>query len=46
MQPFAKEAAAAAGLGGDQLRLVEGSAEAMPFDDGSFDAAVITLVGC
>jgi ubiquinone/menaquinone biosynthesis C-methylase UbiE len=44
MQPFCRESAAAAGLGPGQLELVEGSAEAMPFEDGAFDAAVITLV--
>ncbi|KAI8477362.1 MAG: S-adenosyl-L-methionine-dependent methyltransferase [Monoraphidium minutum] len=46
MQPYARESAAAAGLDPGQLRLVEGSAEAMPFEDGAFDAAVITLVLC
>jgi ubiquinone/menaquinone biosynthesis C-methylase UbiE len=44
MQPFAREAAAAAGLAPGQLELVEGGAEAMPFGDAAFDAAVITLV--
>jgi SAM-dependent methyltransferase len=46
MQPYAREAAAAAGLGGEgQLSLVTAGAEAMPFEAGEFDAAVITLVG-
>lgn len=44
MQPFCREAAAAAGLAPGQLALVEGGAEAMPFGDSEFDAAVITLV--
>ncbi|GBF90888.1 methyltransferase [Raphidocelis subcapitata] len=46
LEPFCREAAAAAGLGEGQLTLVQGSAEAMPFGDGAFDAAVITLVLC
>lgn len=46
MRPFCQEAAGAAGLGPGQVELVEGGAEAMPFDDGAFDMAVITLVLC
>ena len=44
MQSFCRQNAATAGLAPGQLRLVEGGAEAMPFEDGEFDAAVITLV--
>lgn len=45
MQPYARDAAAAAGLAPGQIDLTTGDAQAMPYDDGTFDAAVITLVG-
>jgi len=45
MQPYAAAAADQAGLG-QQLRLVVGSAEQMPFEDASFDAVACTLVLC
>jgi hypothetical protein len=44
MWGYAQEAAAAAGLQQQQLRLVEGDAQQMPFVSSSFDAAVMTLV--
>jgi len=44
MWGYAQQAAAAAGLGQQQLQLVEGDAQQMPFDSSSFDAAVMTLV--
>lgn len=40
----AKRAAFVAGLHPDNLRLVEGDAQQMPFDSAGFDAAVMTLV--
>ncbi|KAF8072542.1 METTL7A [Scenedesmus sp. PABB004] len=46
MWPYAREAAAAAGLGEQQLALVAGDATALPFEAGRFDVAVITLVLC
>ena len=46
MQPYARAAAAAAGLSEAQLELVRGDAQRMPFADASFGAAVITLVLC
>ncbi|PSC75365.1 methyltransferase 7A isoform X2 [Micractinium conductrix] len=45
MQPYARAAAEAAGVG-DKLRLVVGRAEALPLEDGSADAVVITHVLC
>lgn len=45
MQPYALESAQAAGLA-EALSLVQGDAQRMPFADGEFDAAVITLVLC
>jgi ubiquinone/menaquinone biosynthesis C-methylase UbiE len=45
MQSYARTSAAAAGLGPQQLQLVDGVAEAMPFPSESFDAVVMTLVG-
>jgi ubiquinone/menaquinone biosynthesis C-methylase UbiE len=44
MWPYAEAAVAAAGQPAVSLQLVEGDAQAMPFDAASFDAAVITLV--
>jgi ubiquinone/menaquinone biosynthesis C-methylase UbiE len=44
MQQYAQQNAAAAGLEPDQLRLLLGDAEKLPFEDGSFDAVAITLV--
>jgi ubiquinone/menaquinone biosynthesis C-methylase UbiE len=44
MWGYAQQAAAAAGLQQQQLQLVEGDAQQMPFDSSSFDAAVMTLV--
>lgn len=44
MAPYAAQAASAAGFPAERLRLVSGAAEAMPFPDGAFDAAVVTLV--
>jgi hypothetical protein len=44
MQQYAQQNAAAAGLEPNQLRLLLGDAEQLPFEDGSFDAAAITLV--
>jgi hypothetical protein len=44
MWGYAQEAAASAGLQQQQLRLVEGDAQQMPFHSDSFDAAVMTLV--
>jgi ubiquinone/menaquinone biosynthesis C-methylase UbiE len=46
MQEYARASAAAAGLAPGQLELVVAGAEAMPFPDGAFDGAVITLVLC
>jgi hypothetical protein len=43
MWRYAQQAAAAAGLQ-QQLQLVEGDAQQMPFNSSSFDAAVMTLV--
>lgn len=42
MQQYAELSAQQAGL--QDFAFVQGSAEQMPFDDGSFDAAVLTLV--
>eukprot|EP00199_Chlamydomonas_sp_CCMP681_P002038 CAMPEP_0119116408 /NCGR_PEP_ID=MMETSP1180-20130426/52265_1 /TAXON_ID=3052 ORGANISM="Chlamydomonas cf sp, Strain CCMP681" /NCGR_SAMPLE_ID=MMETSP1180 /ASSEMBLY_ACC=CAM_ASM_000741 /LENGTH=344 /DNA_ID=CAMNT_0007105551 /DNA_START=81 /DNA_END=1115 /DNA_ORIENTATION=+ len=46
MFPYTKEAAAAAGLGPEQVQLVVADAARMPFPDASCDAAVMTLVLC
>lgn len=44
MWPYAEGAAASVGLAPQQLQLVDADATALPFDDGSFDVAVVTLV--
>lgn len=44
MAPYAQEAAAAAGLPSDRLRLVTGDCQALPLEDDSFDLVVSTLV--
>ena len=46
MFDYAHSAAAAAGLRRGALTLTEGSAEAMPFADASFDTVVSTLTLC
>lgn len=46
MQPLAQQACAGAGFNEEQLQLVEGVAERMPFPDASFDTVVCTLTLC
>lgn len=43
MLPYLRDNAAAAGYGPDAVRWIEGSAEALPLADASFDAVVCTL---
>lgn len=45
MAPYARDAAGAAGLPPERLRLLTGDVQALPFGDGSFDVVVCTLVG-
>ena len=44
MVPYAIEAAENAGLGTDQLQVVEGTAESLPVANQSQDAVICTLV--
>uniref|UniRef100_A0A061RUX4 Methyltransferase-like protein 7a-like n=1 Tax=Tetraselmis sp. GSL018 TaxID=582737 RepID=A0A061RUX4_9CHLO len=46
MEQYARRNAAAAGLDGDRLKLLQGVAEEIPLDDNSVDAVVGTLVMC
>lgn len=46
MADYALEACVNAGCEPEKLSVVEGVAEAMPFDDGSFDTVVCTLTLC
>jgi SAM-dependent methyltransferase len=46
MHPLAAEACEAAGFSTSNLTLVEGTAEAMPFQDNAFDSAICTLTLC
>lgn len=45
MAAYARDAAGAAGLPPERLRLLTGDVQALPFGDGSFDVVVCTLVG-
>lgn len=44
MAQYAQQAAESAGLQQDQLHLVNGDIQSLPFKDGSFDVVVSTLV--
>ena len=46
-EPYLRERARAAAAGADiPVEVVDGTADALPFDDDSFDAAVVSLVLC